>query len=70
MQPRRRDLATNVALADGQVLAGSTPTGVTVSPAVTVTFDGLGTTNGAGQNINVGPFALTVRAASGFIQAP
>ena len=62
---------TDVALADGQVLAGSTPTGVTVSPAVTVTFNGLGSTNlGADQNINVGPFALTVRAASGFIQAP
>ena len=62
---------TDVALADGQLLAGSTPTGVTVSPAVTVTFNGLGSTNlGADQNINVGPFALTVRAASGFIQAP
>ena len=62
---------TNVALADGQVLAGSTPTGVTVSPAVTVTFNGLGSTNlGADQNISVGPFTLTVRAASGFIQAP
>jgi MSHA pilin protein MshC len=62
---------THVALADGQVLAGSTPAGVTVSPAVTVTFNGLGTTNlGANQNISVGPFALTVNAASGFIQAP
>jgi hypothetical protein len=36
-----------------------------------MTFDPLGRTDlGADQNINVGPFALTVRAASGFIQAP
>ncbi len=62
---------TNVALADGQLLAGNKPTGVTVSPAVTLTFDALGRTNlGADQNISVGPFALTVRAASGFVQAP
>ena len=45
--------------------------GVTVSPAVTLTFDALGSTDlGADQNISVGPFALTVRADSGFIQAP
>jgi MSHA pilin protein MshC len=62
---------TSVALADGQTLDGSTPTGVSVSPAVTVIFNGIGSTNlGADQNISVGPFALTVRAASGFIQAP
>lgn len=62
---------TSVALADGDVLAGSKPLGVTVSPAVTLTFDALGRTDlGADQAINVGPFAFTVRAASGFIQAP
>jgi MSHA pilin protein MshC len=61
----------DVALAEGQVLAGSLPMGVTVSPAVTLTFDALGRTDlGADQNISIGPFALTVRAASGFIQAP
>jgi MSHA pilin protein MshC len=61
---------TNVALADGDVLAGNSPLGVVVSPAVTLTFDALGQTDlGADQNISVGPFALTVRAASGFIQA-
>ena len=62
---------TNVALADGQVLAGSKPLGVTVAPALTLTFDALGRTDlGADQSINIGPFALTVRAESGFIQAP
>jgi MSHA pilin protein MshC len=62
---------TAVALADGEVLAGSAPFGVTVSPSVTLTFDALGRTSlGADQSINVGPFALTVRADSGFIQAP
>jgi MSHA pilin protein MshC len=62
---------TDVALADGQVLAGSTPAGVTVSPAVTLTFNGIGGTDlGVDQSISVGPLALTVRAASGFVQAP
>jgi MSHA pilin protein MshC len=62
---------TPIALADGQVLAGSKPLGVTVSPAVTLTFDALGRTDlGADQNIAIGPFALTVRADSGFVQAP
>jgi MSHA pilin protein MshC len=62
---------TDVALADGRLLSGSMPLGVAVSPAVTLTFDALGRTNlAADQNINVGPFALTVRADSGFVQAP
>lgn len=62
---------TDVALADGRLLAGSMPLGVTVSPAVTLTFDALGRTDlGADQSIAVGPFALTVRADSGFVQAP
>jgi MSHA pilin protein MshC len=63
--------ATGVALSDGDLLSGSLPLGVTVSPAVTLTFDALGRTDlGADQNISVGPFAMTVRADSGFIQAP
>jgi MSHA pilin protein MshC len=63
--------ATNVALSDGQLLSGNKPMGITVAPAVTLTFDALGRTDlGADQSISVGPFALTVRAASGFIQAP
>jgi MSHA pilin protein MshC len=62
---------TDVQLADGQVLAGSTPVGVVASPAVTMTFDALGRTNLLGdQSISIGPFALTVRADSGFVQAP
>jgi MSHA pilin protein MshC len=63
--------STDVQLADGQVLAGSTPIGVAASPAVTLTFDALGRTDLAGdQSISIGPFALTVRADSGFVQAP
>jgi MSHA pilin protein MshC len=62
---------TNVQLADGQVLAGTSPIGVAASPAVTLTFDALGRTNlGSDQSISIGPFALTVRAESGFVQAP
>jgi MSHA pilin protein MshC len=62
--------STSVALADGDVLAGTMPLGLTISP-ITVTFDALGRTDLAtDQIINVGPFALTVLADSGFIQAP
>jgi MSHA pilin protein MshC len=69
--PTDSSWATAVALADGEVLAGSAPLGVPVAPPVTLTFDGLGRTDlGADQNITVGPFALTVRADSGFVQAP
>ena len=62
---------TAVALTDGQVLAGNVPMGVTLAPAVTMTFDALGRTDLASdQSITVGPFALTVIADSGFVQAP
>ena len=69
--PTDTSWSTSVQLADGQVLSGSTPLGVAASPAVTLIFDALGGTNLAGdQSINIGPFALTVRADSGFVQAP
>lgn len=62
---------TDVQLADGQVLAGTSPGGVVTSPGLIVTFDALGRTDlGSDQTINVGPFALTVLADSGFVQAP
>jgi hypothetical protein len=62
---------TGIALADGRVLAGVSPLGVSAAPNVTMVFDALGRTNLAGdQSINVGPFALTVRADSGFVQTP
>ena len=60
-----------MALADGQLLAGASPVGVSVSPNITIIFDALGRTDlAADQVINVGPFALTVRADSGYVQAP
>ena len=63
--------STGVVLADGQLLSGTSPMGVSASPAVTMVFDALGRTDLASdQNITVGPFALTVRAESGFVQAP
>ena len=69
--PADASFPTAVALADGQTLAGTAPSGVTAAPAVTLTFDALGRTNlGADQAIAVGPFTLTVRADSGFVQAP
>lgn len=63
--------ATNVQLADGQLLSGASPLGVAAAPAVTLTFDALGRTNlGGDQSITVGPFSMTVRAESGFVQVP
>jgi MSHA pilin protein MshC len=63
--------STGVQLADGQLLSGASPMGVSASPAVTIVFDSLGQTNlAANQVINVGPYALTVGAASGYVQAP
>ena len=57
---------TAVALADGLLLAGAAPLGVSVSPGVTLTFDALGRTDlEADQSISVGPFALTVLSESG-----
>jgi MSHA pilin protein MshC len=61
---------TGVALPDSPLLAGSSPLGVVAAPAVTLIFDALGGTElGVDQVINVGAFALTVRAGSGFVQA-
>jgi len=69
--PTDTSWSTDVQLADGQVLTGTSPIGVAASPAVTLTFDALGRTDLAGnQIISVGPFALTVTADSGFVQAP
>ena len=63
--------STGVRLADGQLLSGTSPLGVSASPAVTLIFDALGRTDLASdQNITVGSFALTVRAESGYVQAP
>jgi MSHA pilin protein MshC len=62
---------TAVQLADGRVLSGTTPVGVSASPAVTLVYDSLGRTNlAADQVVSVGAFALTVRADSGYVQAP
>jgi MSHA pilin protein MshC len=60
-----------VRLPDGAPLAGSAPTSVTTAPPVTFTFDGLGQTSlGANQTISVGPWSLTIQAASGFVDTP
>jgi len=62
---------TAVTLADGQALAGNVPAGVAVAPPVTLTYDALGRTDlGADRAVTVGPFTLTIRAESGFVQAP
>jgi hypothetical protein len=55
-----------VALADGMLLKGVAPMGVTVSPGVSMTFDALGRTDLASDHsMNVGPFALTVLSETG-----
>lgn len=69
--PTDTSWSTPVLLPDGQPLAGTSPSGVSASPAVTMTFDSLGRTDlGADQTIAVGAFSLVVRAGSGYVQAP
>jgi MSHA pilin protein MshC len=63
--------ATPVRLADGAPLAAAAPTGVTVAPAAVWRFDALGRTDLAGDlAVSVGPYALTVQAASGYVDTP
>ena len=69
--------STNIRMSDGRFLSGAAPFGVAASPA-TFVFDPVGSTNLASDlSIGVGPagfatptYSLTVRADSGFIQAP
>lgn len=69
--------STDVRMAAGQFLSGAAPFGVTASP-VTFVFDALGRTDLASDfSIGIGPpafatptYSLTVRADSGFVQAP
>jgi MSHA pilin protein MshC len=62
---------TAVQLADGRTLSGTSPTGVSSSPVVTIVYDSLGRTNlAADQVLSVGAFAFTVKADSGYVQAP
>jgi len=61
---------TNIRMSDGRFLSGAAPFGVTASPA-TFVFDSLGSTNlGSDLSIGIGPYSVTVKADSGFVQAP
>lgn len=63
--------STNVQLADGQLLSGVSPVGVSSAPPVAITFDALGRTDlPSDQRITVGQFALTVIASTGLVEAP
>ncbi|NNC64512.1 MAG: prepilin-type N-terminal cleavage/methylation domain-containing protein, partial [Gammaproteobacteria bacterium] len=63
--------ATPVMLMDGQTLSGIAPSGVAAAPALTWVFDSLGQTNlGADQAISVGPYTMTLQAASGYVDTP
>lgn len=69
--PGDASYAVPVTLADGQALAGTAPSGVTAAPPLTFTFDTLGRTDlGADTTITVGPFNMTVQAASGYVDTP
>ncbi len=63
--------STGIRLTGGGLLSGVSPIGVEASPALTMVFDSLGRTDlTSDQSISVGPFALTVSADSGYVQAP
>jgi MSHA pilin protein MshC len=69
--PADTSWSSGVSLMDGQLLSGTSPIGVSASPALTIVFDALGRTNlVSNQIINVGPFSLTVEADSGFVRTP
>ena len=69
--PSDTSFSTLVVLADGQALLAVAPSGVTASPNATIVFDALGRTDLVfDQTINVGSYALIVRADSGYIDAP
>lgn len=69
--PSDASWATPVRLADGAVLAATAPTGVTAGPAASWRFDALGRTDlGTDLAVNVGPYSLTVEAASGYVDTP
>lgn len=60
-----------VTLPGGQAAAGSVPAGITLAPAITYQFDGLGQTNlGSDLTVNVGALSLTVQAESGYVLTP
>jgi MSHA pilin protein MshC len=60
-----------VLLADGQLVAGTTPPDVAVSPPVTLRYDALGRTDLASdQTLSVGSQTLTIQAASGLVLTP
>lgn len=60
-----------VRLASGEAMTGVVPAGVTVGPAVTVTYDALGRTDlGVDQVITVGTRSLVIQAESGLVVAP
>lgn len=69
--PSDASWATPVMLLDGQPLAGTAPSGVAAAPGLTWVFDALGRTNlGADQVISVGPYTMTLQAASGYVDTP
>ncbi|NNF16323.1 MAG: prepilin-type N-terminal cleavage/methylation domain-containing protein [Gammaproteobacteria bacterium] len=69
--PGDASYATPVRLADGEVMAGSPPAGVTVTPSLDFVFGATGgTTLGGDQTVNVGSRALLVNATSGLVTTP
>lgn len=60
-----------VLLSTGQTMSGTAPSGVVVSPAITLVYDALGRTNlAADQALTVGPHTILVQAESGLVTTP
>lgn len=58
-------------LADGSPLAGSAPSGITLSPPLSIVYVPDGSTNlASNQTIAVGPWTLVIDAASGLVAVP
>lgn len=60
--------STPVVRVDGRPLAGTSPSGITLSPTTQIVFDAQGhIANGAPPLLNIGNFKLSIDAVSGFV---
>lgn len=69
--PGDSTFAVPVHLADGSLMTGNAPAGVTLAPPIVVIYDALGRTNlGADQSLAIGPWSFVIQAESGLVVTP
>lgn len=69
--PADSGFGQSLQLGDGSAVAGTAPSGVAATPAVSFVFDALGATDlAADTSVSIGPFTLTIQAGSGYVDLP